>query len=310
MSVVADGNLAAEKARLIEEIAKRRAEVAMKRELCAALFDRAEDGIVIAKSDHTFRVNPASEAMTKVPVDEFGVPIENWQATWKFFRLEDGKPVNPEELPSFRVLREAGESKVVEELEIHSPYLPEPVYIASIAQRLPGGGSIAVTRNITDRVRQERQLANRNTRLSEQDAEHRLLIDRLRVALGELATPVLQVGEGVLVLPIIGVLDTERSVQISERLLAEVVRTRASRVIIDVTGVEVMDTSTADRFAKLARGVELLGAKCFLSGVQPSVAQTLVALDVKLDAMSPHRNLAHALASSAEANRSRVRKRM
>jgi rsbT co-antagonist protein RsbR len=81
----------------------------------------------------------------------------------------------------------------------------------------------------------------------------------------------------------------------AEKLLSEVVRTRSRHVIVDLTGVDLIDTATADRFVKLARAVELLGARCIVCGLQPAVAQTLVELGVEFSGMSTQRNLRHAL---------------
>jgi rsbT co-antagonist protein RsbR len=298
-------SLESEKTRLEAEIVKRKAELASKRELCEVLFERAEDSIVVFGPDGSSRTNPATDDILKTPPERRGVPDPDWQKTVKFSRIDNGEPIQPQDLAGFRVMRGHVE-RMEEEIAVLPSYLSEPIFVSSGASRLADGGSLIAMRDIGTRVRAERELAARNARLAEEDAEHRTLIARLRVALSELATPVLQVADGVLVLPIIGVLDTERSMQITERLLDEVVRTRASRVIIDVTGVEVMDTATADRFAKLARGVSLLGARCCLSGVHPAVAQTLVALDVNLDAMTVHRNLAHALATADKAAKSKA----
>jgi rsbT co-antagonist protein RsbR len=66
-------------------------------------------------------------------------------------------------------------------------------------------------------------------------------------------------------------------------------------VVVDLTGVDIIDTATADRFVKLARAVELLGARCLVSGLQPAVAQTLVELGVQFAGLSTQRNLRHAL---------------
>lgn len=288
--------LAAEKQRLEEAIRKRRSELALRRAASAELFENAEDGVALISANGYPRVNPVAEELMKMPSQPEGPVDGSWQEKWGFFRLETGEKLLPQNLPGFRVLR-GGEPKQVDEFGITAPHLEQAVYLAATACRLDDGGSITILRDIGVRVRAEKELSARNERLSEQNAEHQRLIDRLRLAVRELAIPILQVAESVLVVPIIGALDGERSVEISERLLAEIVRTGASHVIIDVTGVEVMDTATAERFARLAVGVELLGARCSLSGVQPRVAQTLTALDVRLDRLSPYRNLAHALAS-------------
>lgn len=140
-----------------------------------------------------------------------------------------------------------------------------------------------------------RDLEARNQVLLETENERVKLIQRLRSAVEELSTPVLEVWDEVLALPIVGVVDTQRSAQMTERLLTEVVRTRCRFVIIDLTGVELIDTSTADRFIKLARSVQLLGAECILTGIQSAVAQTLVELGIEFSNVNTQRNLKRAL---------------
>ena len=80
-----------------------------------------------------------------------------------------------------------------------------------------------------------------------------------------------------------------------ERLLHEIVKNQARFVIIDLTGVEVIDTSTADHFMKLVKAVGLIGARCVLTGIRPAVAQTLVDLDVSFGQLETLRNLRHGL---------------
>jgi rsbT co-antagonist protein RsbR len=109
---------------------------------------------------------------------------------------------------------------------------------------------------------------------------------------------VLELWKDTLVLPVIGVVDTQRSAQMTERLLSEVATRRAKSVIVDLTGVEVLDTATADRFASLAKAVRLLGARCIVTGIQPAVAQTMVAMGVDLGSVETLRNLSHALERS------------
>ena len=116
-------------------------------------------------------------------------------------------------------------------------------------------------------------------------------IQRQQYAIQELSTPILEVWDGVLALPVIGVVDTRRSVEIMERLLSSIVTTKARFVIIDITGVEVVDTRTADQFIKVIKAAELLGARCVLTGIQPSVAQTLVEIGVDLSSIITLRNL-------------------
>jgi rsbT co-antagonist protein RsbR len=111
------------------------------------------------------------------------------------------------------------------------------------------------------------------------------------LAITELSTPVLEVWSNVLALPLIGVLDTKRSAEVMANLLAKVSASQARCVIIDVTGIAVVDTGTADHLIKIAHAVELLGARCVLTGIAPAVARTLVAIGVSLGGVETFRSL-------------------
>lgn len=121
-------------------------------------------------------------------------------------------------------------------------------------------------------------------------------IERQAVAIRELSTPVLEVWDDVLVLPVIGTVDTHRSERIMVNLLDSIVAKRTQWVIIDITGVEVVDTRTADHLIKMVRAAGLLGTSCLLCGLQPAVAQTLVGVGVELAEIMTARNLKQALA--------------
>lgn len=120
-------------------------------------------------------------------------------------------------------------------------------------------------------------------------------IDRQQQAIRELSTPVIEVWSGVLCLPVVGVVDSARSGEITEQLLIAVVERRAKCAIIDITGIEVMDTSTADHFIRMTKSVRLLGARCILTGISPSIAQTIVKMGVEMEGVETRRTLRHAL---------------
>jgi rsbT co-antagonist protein RsbR len=120
-------------------------------------------------------------------------------------------------------------------------------------------------------------------------------IEQQRLAIRELSTPIMEVWEGILCLPIVGIMDSTRSADMTDALLRAVVATRARCTIIDITGIEVMDTSTADHFLRMAKAVQLLGAACVLTGLNPQIAQTLVHMDVDLGDLVTHRSLRDAL---------------
>ena len=121
-------------------------------------------------------------------------------------------------------------------------------------------------------------------------------IEQQQGALHELSSPVLQVWDGVLVMPIIGSVDAHRSVDIMDTLLEEIAQQRAPYVILDITGAKGVDSATADHFIELLRAAELLGARCLLTGIRPAVARTLVELGVDLSSVETLRSLKDALA--------------
>jgi len=120
-------------------------------------------------------------------------------------------------------------------------------------------------------------------------------IERQRSSIRELSTPVMEVWEGILCLPIVGIMETARSADMTDALLKAVVSTRARCTIIDITGIEVMDTSTADHFIRMAKAVRLLGAECVLTGINPQIAQTIVHMGVEMGGLNTHRSLRDAL---------------
>src|SRR6476646_513324 len=104
-------------------------------------------------------------------------------------------------------------------------------------------------------------------------------------------------------MPIIGLIDSRRTADMVQRLLVEVARTQSSFVIVDLTGVEIVDTRTADHLIKLMRKVELVGARCVLTGIRPAVAETLVDIGVDFGRLNTLRNLKHGLREALRVTR-------
>ncbi|MBX3259297.1 MAG: STAS domain-containing protein [Labilithrix sp.] len=121
------------------------------------------------------------------------------------------------------------------------------------------------------------------------------MIEVQRAAIRELSTPIIEVWEGVLCLPVVGVLDSTRSAEMTEALLSAIVEKKADCAIIDITGIQVMDTGTADHFLRMARAVRLLGASCLLTGINPAIAQTIIHMGVDLSGIVTHRTMRNAL---------------
>jgi rsbT co-antagonist protein RsbR len=120
-------------------------------------------------------------------------------------------------------------------------------------------------------------------------------IDKQRLAIRELSTPIIEVWTGVLCVPIVGVLDAERATEMTSALLQAIAKRKTPLAIIDVTGIDSMDTSASDHFLRMARAVRLLGAECVLSGINPSVAWMITQLQVDLGNVRTHRTLREAL---------------
>jgi rsbT co-antagonist protein RsbR len=108
------------------------------------------------------------------------------------------------------------------------------------------------------------------------------LIARQQQEMLELSTPVVQLWEGVLALPLIGTLDSARTQVVMETLLQRIVETGAPIAIIDITGVPTVDTLVAQHLLKTVAAARLMGADCIISGIRPQIAQTIVHLGVEL----------------------------
>src|SRR5246500_4991316 len=105
-------------------------------------------------------------------------------------------------------------------------------------------------------------------------------------AIRELSTPVLQVREQLLILPIIGVIDPQRARQLTEQLLRGIRTNRAAVVVIDITGVAAMDVTVANHLVQTVEASRLLGATVIVTGLSPEIAQTLVTIGVDLGKMN------------------------
>lgn len=112
------------------------------------------------------------------------------------------------------------------------------------------------------------------------------VIRRQQEELLELSTPVVQLWEGVLALPLIGTLDSARTQVVMESLLQRIIDTSAAIAIIDITGVPMVDTLVAQHLLKTVAAARLMGADCIISGIRPQIAQTIVHLGVQLDVIT------------------------
>lgn len=116
-------------------------------------------------------------------------------------------------------------------------------------------------------------------------------IERQQSLIEVLSTPILELWEDVIALPIMGALDRNRTENTMRVLLEEVRDKRVRFALLDLTGVDAIDTTTAEHVVRIAQAVAMLGARAIVTGIQPAVAQTLVDLGIDLSAVSTRRNL-------------------
>lgn len=141
-------------------------------------------------------------------------------------------------------------------------------------------GAVSFTVNATEALLRENELKSRIE-----------LIERQQQVIRDLGTPIIEVWDSVLTLPMVGVVDSKRAADVMDDLLAAIVDKRARFAILDLTGVEVVDTQTASYLIELVRAIRLLGAEGVITGIRSNVAQTMVSLGLDLSGIATVGNL-------------------
>jgi anti-anti-sigma factor len=146
--------------------------------------------------------------------------------------------------------------------------------------------SCGITTDITDRKRAEEE----QSRLQEE-------IIRVQAAtLAELSTPLIPITDRIVVMPLIGTMDSQRAQQMLSTLLSGVSQQRATSVILDITGIPIVDTAVASILVNATQSLRLLGAETVITGIRPEVAQTLVGLGLDLSRMTTAATLRNGIA--------------
>ena len=263
-----------------------------------AILEQLPVGVVAVDSTgHVMVINAVAQEIAGAGTGK-DQTLDDVRSPFGMFEADKTTPINPEDSPTMRALR--GETVHGFEFFVRGQKFPEGLWLEAHAAPFAtavGATSGATTVFLDCRARKflEEEAASQNTSLMAAEAEKLEIITRLRTAVEQLSTPILELWEDVLALPVIGIVDSRRSAEMMERLLQEIVQKQSRFVIIDLTGVEVIDTSTADHFMKLVKAVGLIGARCVLTGIRPAVAQTLVDLDVSFGQLETLRNLRHGL---------------
>ncbi|HWO08552.1 MAG TPA: STAS domain-containing protein [Polyangiaceae bacterium] len=178
------------------------------------------------------------------------------------------------------VLVRVGRGEAIERLDLRYPEThPVGALTCSLNEMI---ASLAEARGRSDNY--SRDLQDKLGAIQAQDA-----------AIAELSVPILEVWDGVLCMPIVGIVDSARTAEMARTLLNTIVQTKAQLALLDITGIQVMDTRVVDHFLRMARAVRLLGARCVLSGVHPNVSQTIVHMGLDLRGIETHRSMRDAL---------------
>ncbi|HEU5101875.1 MAG TPA: PAS domain S-box protein [Roseiflexaceae bacterium] len=252
-----------------------------------AVVDNAVDGIItIAEDGRIDSINPAaSRIFGYAPDDLDGQPFQQLVS-----------PPHDREYQVVGVGREVvGRRKDGTEF---------PLELAIGEMRLADRHHyIGIAHDLSERKRE----AEERARLQER------IIQAQAAALAELSTPVIPISDQVLVMPLVGAIDSERARQVLEALLHGIERSRARVAILDITGVPLVDTQVAKSLIVAAQAVRLLGARVVLTGIRPEVAQTIVGLGVDLGDIATQSTLqsgiAYAMQERSEVKRQKTASR-
>lgn len=111
----------------------------------------------------------------------------------------------------------------------------------------------------------------------------------------EISTPAIKLWDGIVILPVIGVVDSLRAQQMMDRMLDKIMETSAKVIILDIQGVVAVDTAVANHLIKITKATKLMGCTCIISGISPAVAQSIVQLGINLGAINTNSTLNEAL---------------
>ena len=141
-------------------------------------------------------------------------------------------------------------------------------------------GGLEYLLDITDRVRQEKKLKEQSETIK------------------EISTPAIKLWDRVVILPVVGVVDSLRAQQMMSTMLKKITETSAKVIILDIQGVAAVDTAVANHLIKIAKATKLMGCRCIISGISPSVAETIVQLGIELKDIATNSTLQDALANA------------
>ena len=232
---------------------------------------RQAEAMLAVIPDLMFRLSRAGEYLDCKISPEHELYMPPQQIVGK--RLHDLMPAETADawLASIALALESGR------MQVYEYQMPTPRGMRDFEARLLISGVdevLTIVRDVTKRKQAEEALRH--------SADQQQIIQLQAAALRELFTPLIPISDDVVAMPLVGAVDTRRAQQVIEALLQGVAASRARIVILDITGVPVVDTQVANALLQAAQSVRLLGAQVLLTGIRPEVAQTLVGLGIDL----------------------------
>ncbi|NQU32065.1 MAG: STAS domain-containing protein [Bacteroidetes bacterium] len=156
-----------------------------------------------------------------------------------------------------------------------------------------------LTDELKQREKMQKEVEDKLVKIQEQQKT----IFQQQADLLELSSPVSKVWDNVLILPVIGTLDSQRTQIMMENLLEKIVETGCTISILDITGVPTVDTQVANHLLKTVTSARLLGAECIISGISPAIAQTIVHLGIDLSSIRTKATLQDAMIYAMKQNK-------
>ena len=141
-------------------------------------------------------------------------------------------------------------------------------------------GGLEYILDISERVRQEKKLKEQSRTIM------------------EISTPAIKLWDRIVILPVVGVVDSFRAQQMMNTMLSKIMETAAKVIILDIQGVAAVDTAVANHLIKIAKATKLMGCRCIISGISPAVAETLVQLGIELGDVATNSTLQDALSDA------------
>ena len=194
------------------------------------------------------------------------------------YDLFNSEHCNTEECRMKRALTEGKAFSARNQVNINNQIIPIEYYAVPLRNgegEIVGG--LEYVLDITERVQYEERLREQS------------------YTIRQMSTPTIKLWEGVLVLPIVGVIDSMRAQHMMESMLTKIVETYSKVIILDIQGVAAVDTAVANHLIKITKATKLMGCDCILSGISPAVAQTIIHLGVEMEAIKTRATLSDAL---------------